>query len=213
MPLAEALVKQEVCLCPTLTREVSTFVYESEPDFFKDPFFLREADPGVLELLKDPQRQKKIREDKSAQHYKKALETASANLKKLADAGVNIVFGTDTGPPARFQGYFEHLELELMVQCRTHAHAGDRLSYRRRRRLPEPTSARLSRSGEMGRFSRPRRGPVGRYQKHASAGFGLHRGKSCTGRELARVSSVAASIENWLSVNAVGSTSKISHRR
>ena len=115
--LAEALVKQEVCLCPTLTREVSTFVYESEPDFFKDPFFLREADPGVLELLKDPQRQKKIREDKSAQHYKKALETASANLKKLADAGVNIVFGTDTGPPARFQGYFEHLELELMVNA------------------------------------------------------------------------------------------------
>ena len=23
--------------------------------------------------------------------------------------------GTDTGPPARFQGYFEHLELERMV--------------------------------------------------------------------------------------------------
>jgi imidazolonepropionase-like amidohydrolase len=25
--------------------------------------------------------------------------------------------GTDTGPPARFQGYFEHLELELMAKA------------------------------------------------------------------------------------------------
>jgi imidazolonepropionase-like amidohydrolase len=24
--------------------------------------------------------------------------------------------GTDTGPPARFQGYFEHMELELMAK-------------------------------------------------------------------------------------------------
>jgi imidazolonepropionase-like amidohydrolase len=40
---------------------------------------------------------------------------ASRNLKILFDAGVPIAMGTDTGPPARFQGYFEHLELERMV--------------------------------------------------------------------------------------------------
>ncbi len=115
--LIRKLVNDEVCLCPTLTREVSTFVYESEPDFFSDPFFLKEADPEVIKQLKDPERQKKIRESKSAQQYKTALEVASKNLKKLADAGVTIAFGTDTGPPARFQGYFEHLELELMVKA------------------------------------------------------------------------------------------------
>ena len=53
----------------------------------------------------------------SAQQYKKALEMASRNLKCLQDAGVGIAFGTDTGPPARFQGYFEHMELELMVKA------------------------------------------------------------------------------------------------
>ncbi len=113
----DALISNEICLCPTLTREVSTFVYESEPDFFKDPFFLKDADPAVLEQLKDPERQKGIQESKSAQHYKKALEMASGNLKKLADNGVTIAFGTDSGPPARFQGYFEHMELELMVKA------------------------------------------------------------------------------------------------
>ena len=36
------------------------------------------------------------------------------NLKKLSDAGVRIAFGTDSGPAGRFQGYFEHMEMEYM---------------------------------------------------------------------------------------------------
>lgn len=108
---------KDIGYCPTLTREVSTFVYEEVPEFFDDPFFLQEADPEVLKQLKDPERQQRIRNSESAQQYKKALEVALVNLKKLADAGVKIAFGTDSGPPARFQGYFEHLELELMAKA------------------------------------------------------------------------------------------------
>ena len=111
------LKSRNVCVCPTLTREVSTFVYESEPEFFSDPFFLKSADPAVLNQLRDPQRQAAMKANKSAQRYKVALEVASANLKRLADAGVSIAFGTDTGPPARFQGYFEHLEMDLMAKA------------------------------------------------------------------------------------------------
>jgi imidazolonepropionase-like amidohydrolase len=110
------LKQRDVCVCPTLTREVSTFVYESEPAFFKDPFFLREADADVLAELRDPKRQETYRTG-SGQQYKKALEVAQRNLKVLEDRGVRIAFGTDTGPPARFQGYFEHMELELMVEA------------------------------------------------------------------------------------------------
>ena len=33
------------------------------------------------------------------------------------DAGVTIAMGTDTGPVGRFQGYFELMELELMVKA------------------------------------------------------------------------------------------------
>lgn len=115
--LVTLMKARDVCLCPTLMREVSTFVYESTPAFFDDPFFRREADPAVLEQLKDPKRQQSTRESKSAQAYKQALEVASRNVKKLADGGVRIAMGTDTGPAARFQGYFEHLELERMVQA------------------------------------------------------------------------------------------------
>jgi imidazolonepropionase-like amidohydrolase len=109
------LKERNVCVCPTLMREVSTFVYGETPDFFSDPFFLRSADPKVVEELRDPKRQEAMRTSRAAREYQKALDVAAANLKRLADAGVRIAFGTDTGPPARFQGYFEHRELELMV--------------------------------------------------------------------------------------------------
>ena len=115
--LIKLLKERDVCVCPTLAREVSTFVYETRPAFFDDPFFLRDADKQVLEQLQDPKRQQAMRESKAAQRYKVALEVASRNLKTLADRGVRIAFGTDTGPPARFQGYFEHLELELMAKA------------------------------------------------------------------------------------------------
>ena len=115
--LSELLKTESVCLSPTLTREVSTFVYEGEPEFFSDPFFTHEADPEVLAQLRDPERRRSVADNPATPIYKAALATAQSNLKTLADAGASIAFGTDSGPPARFQGYFEHLELELMAEA------------------------------------------------------------------------------------------------
>jgi imidazolonepropionase-like amidohydrolase len=44
------------------------------------------------------------------------LKTAKENLKRLADAGVRIGYGTDSGVLTRFEGFGEHMELELMVE-------------------------------------------------------------------------------------------------
>ena len=113
--LIDLLKARDTCVCPTLMREVSTFVYESRPAFFDDPFFLREADRELLAELEDPAQQEAMRNSPSAQQYKVALEVAKRNVKALVDARVRISFGTDTGPRARFQGYFEQVELEVMV--------------------------------------------------------------------------------------------------
>ena len=113
----DALKARQVCYCPTLMREVSTFAYETTPVFFSDPFFTKHADQAVVAQLKEPARQKAMRESPAAQKYKAGLEIAEKNLKTLSDAGVTIAMGTDTGPPARFQGYFEQLELELMTRA------------------------------------------------------------------------------------------------
>jgi imidazolonepropionase-like amidohydrolase len=115
--LAATLRERNVCVSPTLMREVSTFVYESTPDFFSDPFFLAHANREWVATLQDPARQAATRASRAAQLYKRALDVASRNVKLLADAGVAIAMGTDTGPTGRFQGYFELMELELMVKA------------------------------------------------------------------------------------------------
>lgn len=115
--LVAALKQRGVCVSPTLMREVSTFVYESTPPFFSDPLFLKHVDSRVVDALRQPARQETVRKSPTAQRYKVALGQASRNLKKLTDAGVRIAMGTDTGPPARFPGYFELMELEMMAKA------------------------------------------------------------------------------------------------
>ena len=49
---------------------------------------------------------------------KPALELAYRNLKILSDAGVLIALGTDSGTNlGQWIGYFEHTELEMMVDA------------------------------------------------------------------------------------------------
>ena len=115
--LVSLLRDSGACYCPTLMREVSTYVYETRPDWFDDPFFLKEADPAVISALEEPDYQERLQNSRSAQTYKTQLAVAKQNLKILSDAGIPIAMGTDTGPAARFQGYFEHGELALMVEA------------------------------------------------------------------------------------------------
>ncbi|MDR0788523.1 MAG: amidohydrolase family protein [Gemmatimonadota bacterium] len=109
--------ERRICLSPTLTRELSTFIYGTRPAFFDDPFFLRDADPAVIAQLENPDRQRRIRESASAKYWEERMPIAMKNLTRLSDEGVRIAMGTDSGVATRFQGYFEHLELELMVDA------------------------------------------------------------------------------------------------
>lgn len=101
----------------TLTREASLFVYGKTPPFAADPFFARGVSSAVLKTLRSPEYQKTISSDVHFSQYPAFFETAKKNLKALADAGVKYGFGTDSGPPGRFPGYFEQWELELMVEA------------------------------------------------------------------------------------------------
>lgn len=115
--IIKLLTDANVCVSPTLMREVSTFVYETTPAFFDDSLFLAHADAAQIAANRDPKRQESIRNSTSAQRYKAGLVVAKQNLKALSDAGVTIAMGTDTGPAGRFQGYFELMELEHMADA------------------------------------------------------------------------------------------------
>lgn len=103
---------------PTLTRDLAQFVYETTPPFFADPFFLRHRDLYQTEMaeLADPAYQQQVRAEPGIQKDQDALNQAMRNLKLLSAAGVTVAMGTDSGTNrGQWQGYFEHVELEMMV--------------------------------------------------------------------------------------------------
>jgi imidazolonepropionase-like amidohydrolase len=109
--------EKQIPYCATLTRELSTFVYGDTADFFSDPFFLREYSSAIVQPLLDPARQAQMAASTSAKTYRQQLPTAMGNLKVLFDRGIPIVFGTDSGVPTRFMGYFEHVEMKMMADA------------------------------------------------------------------------------------------------
>ena len=104
-------------MAATLSREAAMFVYADTPAFLSDAFFTRGVSPAVIQTLGGPEYQKTISSGPHFKEYPGFLETAKKNLRTLVDAGVKYGFGTDTGPPGRFPGYFEHWEMELMVEA------------------------------------------------------------------------------------------------
>ena len=114
--LISKMKKNNVTYAATLSREQSTFVYADSPAFLNDPFFQKGTTPEVIQAVKTTLKDKQAK-DPEREINKTGFGIAMRNLKKLSDAGVRIGMGSDTGPPARFSGYFEHLEMELMVKA------------------------------------------------------------------------------------------------
>jgi imidazolonepropionase-like amidohydrolase len=119
----DELIERDIGYIPTLTRDLSVFVYETTPAFFEDPFFLKHIDAyrDQMTQVSDPALMEGILNDtapRGAQEIKVALEQANRNLKLLVDGGVAVAFGTDTGASVgRWQGYFEHTEMEMMAEA------------------------------------------------------------------------------------------------
>ncbi len=101
-------------MAATLSREAS-FTYDLLP-FVDDPFFSRGVTPQVVADLKNPERRKRLASGPNFPKYPAVLKTAMENFGREAKAGIPYGMGTDSGPTARFPGYFAHWELELMVR-------------------------------------------------------------------------------------------------
>jgi imidazolonepropionase-like amidohydrolase len=115
--LIKTMKARGVFLIPTLVRDEVLFAYADNLKWLEDPFFLGGLEPGALAIIRDPKNVEKTRKDPDIAKYRAGLEMAKKNLKTLSDGGVKIAFGTDSGIPTRFPGYFEHRELQLMVEA------------------------------------------------------------------------------------------------
>lgn len=112
--------RRNVGYIPTLTRDLSVFEYEEVPAYLSDPFFLRGLPlySKDVEQIKNPAVRDKIRKSGLAATIKEALVQANRNVKLLADAGVAIAMGTDSGTSlGRWQGYYEHTEMDMLVDA------------------------------------------------------------------------------------------------
>ena len=115
--LIASLKRNNVTAVGTISRERSLFAYASGPEWLDDPFFTKSVTPEVIRELKSGAFRKKQASDPNLDLHRKAFDIDVRNLKRLADSGVRIGFGTDSGQPGRFPGFFEHWEMELMVQA------------------------------------------------------------------------------------------------
>jgi imidazolonepropionase-like amidohydrolase len=106
-----------VFLIPTLVRDEVLFAYADNLKWLDDPFFKAGFEPAAMAMVRSPENVEKGRKDPDIAKYRAGLEMGKKNLKTLSDAGVKIAFGTDSGIPTRFPGYFEHRELQLMVEA------------------------------------------------------------------------------------------------
>jgi imidazolonepropionase-like amidohydrolase len=114
------LKRRNIGYIPTLTRDLSVFQYESTPDYINDPFFLRGLPLYAphIERVKDPALHAKTKANPATARAKQQFDQALRNLKLLSDGGIMIAMGTDSGTgTGRWQGYFEQVELELMVKA------------------------------------------------------------------------------------------------
>ena len=70
--------------------------------------------------MSDPARQAQVQASgayKQGLRYKEGLEVAKRNLKTLSDAGCSHRDGHGHGTGRTLAGFFEHLELEMMVEA------------------------------------------------------------------------------------------------
>jgi imidazolonepropionase-like amidohydrolase len=108
---------RNVAYIPTLSLDDFAVAYADSQDWINEPFFRAALDPGILDMITSPEYKEKVRANKVTVQETAALPVAMRNLKKIYDAGILVVLGTDSGAtPIRVQGFAEHMELVLMVK-------------------------------------------------------------------------------------------------
>ena len=107
---------KNVTVTPTLVREISSYIYADSPAWLDDPFLLKWMPAARVQEGKTKYKDIDTKDPEMAIN-RREFEIASKNLKKMSAAGVRIGFGTDTGHGnPRYEGFFEHLEMQLMVE-------------------------------------------------------------------------------------------------
>jgi len=115
--LVSAMKEKNVFLAPALTTAEAKFEYADKPSWLGEQT-MREVYPAQLSAyLADPVTMNKFKRNPELGALRQQYATAMKNLKKMADGGVRIVLGTNSGSPDTYPGYFEVREMISMVEA------------------------------------------------------------------------------------------------
>ena len=113
--LISLMKEKKVALAPALSSLEARFIYIDKPRWRGESAMLEVYPPQLSAYLGDNVFINQLKRKPETESFRQQFAIASRNLKKLADGGVTIAFGSGSGMPYTFPGYFEHHELELMA--------------------------------------------------------------------------------------------------
>jgi len=115
--LISAMKEKNVFLAPALTSAESKFIYADKPDWLGEQT-MREVYPGrLVGYLMDTVVVNRFKRDSNLATSRQAYTLALKNVKKLADGGVKIALGTNSGAADTYPGYFELREMIAMAEA------------------------------------------------------------------------------------------------
>jgi imidazolonepropionase-like amidohydrolase len=115
--LISAMKEKNVFLSPSLTSNEAKFAYADKPEWLGEQT-MREVFPARLSgYLLDEVVVNRFKRNPELAAYRQAYATAVKNLKTLADGGVKIALGTNSGAADTYPGYFELRELIAMADA------------------------------------------------------------------------------------------------
>jgi hypothetical protein len=107
--------EKNVFIAPALTANEAKFVYADTPKWLGEQT-MREVYPAQLSgYLMDQVVVNRFKRNSELAAYRQAYAVAVKNLKKLADGGVKIALGTNSGAADTYPGYFELREMIAMA--------------------------------------------------------------------------------------------------
>ena len=111
--LAELMVEHEVVSIPTLTVFTELNDYLFEPAVLENPLALRLTTPEIIAAYRSEETQQRFAGHREGMEASAAVKFQS--VKAMADAGVTILSGTDSGNWSTIQGFSVHRELIKLV--------------------------------------------------------------------------------------------------
>ncbi len=109
--------EQGLFAVPALVGHGANLAYADGADFLDDPGLPVLYADSVLQIMGSRAYQEELAAAPNLEQTRQDFAMAMANALRMFEAGIPLGIGTDSGPPGRFQGLWEHREMELLVEA------------------------------------------------------------------------------------------------